>query len=267
MIGSDTTYFSLDASEWKSDSLIESREKVYVIITDREMSDISGGPGIAKHRSTDNRAIFVRVSYLPVVEERFAGSPYLFDEPVVGTLTDHRGTDFTNIRFNYDLYKDVLVTHKDGRAVMLEPRHVKAFSFYDPGLDEKRYFENALSLPVESEELDQQSYFEILYAGPTTLFRKLSRDVYKKMDPNIQRAVLNDGTYTFSPIEEQLYLQKNDRLISIKAKRSSLLDALSEREEELLRIVRREGLKLNKIEDIRRLLSNYDQLNGMEDSG
>ncbi len=235
------------------------RIKIYVISTATDLDNIPGNDSTRIVRGRRNREFLVRVDHSPAVKETFRGSPYLYAAISSAALTDRSGETYERVPLRYDLYKDRLEYLKEGRPVTLNPSDVPAFVFLDSLTGQPRRFRNGFE-PPDDLELHRTSYFEVLYDGPTKLLRHLRKVPFNQVDGSPHNAILNKGVYTFSSIEEELFLLKNGVIIPVKPRRSQLLNALQRREEELIDFIKNNNIDTGSPAGIKQLLLHYDQL-------
>lgn len=235
------------------------RTKVYVISTASDLDAIPPGDSIRIVRGKRSKEFLLKVDHSPAVAESFKGSPYLYVTARPGTLTNRNGDTYEQVPLRYDLYKDCLEYSKEGRPVILDPADVRGFLFMDSLTGQPRLFQNGFEPPAGF-NLGKRSYYEVLYDGPTKLLRHLKKEPFNKVDGSPHNAVLHKGTYVFSTVMEEYFLLKQSRMVPIKARRSQVLGALKDQEEQLLDFIKTNNIDVGDPEGIKKVLFRYDQL-------
>ncbi len=191
------------------------------------MTDINGRP-------------FVEVKYTDI-----EGSPYLNPEWSVGFAKAKVNNKIHELkRVRYNIYKDELEYDVAGSYFRLSDQ-ITEFSCGDGT------FRNGFA---NIESLTDRNFYQIVYDGNTKLLKRIvARVATEKLygSASETKRFLKD---------EALFVQKKGILTRLKKDKKAILELLADKQTALEAFVKEQKLKLNKEEDIVKILEKYDGL-------
>ena len=173
------------------------------------------------------------------------GSPYLSENWVSGLVISNKGKRYEYKKLRYDAYKDELEYERGGSIYRLSAE-ISGFELAD---DKGTVFRNGF--PAIDRQTEK-SFYQVLYDGNTPLLKRIRSSIEEEK-------LYNSATITKRFVtDETFYLFKNKTLVRIKKDKKSILAQLEDKRPHLEKFIKDQDLKLSNIEDIERLLEEYD---------
>ena len=182
--------------------------------------------------------------------EDIAGSPYLEDDFIEGTIIRNDGTTYEKIPLRYNGYDDhIEFRDKNGLTLFLDnPEEFKEIK-----IEGKKFIYYNL---VNSKQ-KVQGYFELLEGSKTQLLKKYSIKI-KDPEPAKAYRAPTPASFVSKPIcyfilqnENQLFEIRNDK---------NIIELLNDKNNEMQRFIKKNKLKVKKEEDLKQIVAYYNSL-------
>lgn len=179
------------------------------------------------------------------------GSPYLFENWAIGTVTTVDKSVKRDVQLKYDEIDDILLMKNDEGKVVTFTQPVAEFSITDPTSGKIRVFKSQFA---PSKANTQNSFFEVIYDGKVKLIKKN----HKVISENKQYS----GATSKTIVDAVKYyiVNLNASPLSVKPDAKSIAEVLNNKQEELTSYAKSEKLNLKKEPDLVKLLTYYDSL-------
>jgi len=177
----------------------------------------------------------------------FKGSAYLYDDWKVGNVYDTKGKAFERVEINFNGYSNEIEIKKGDKYI---------------NLDQKWY----LKIEVEDKEgiriyhrgihdFFKDKFVEVIHQGTSLM-------LVKKFRVGVTEKEINDVGKTIKikrfERKEDYYFIKNGKLQNIKFKKKSIIKYLGHKKE-LERYIKDNKLKLNRLNDLKKVLTFYEE--------
>lgn len=180
--------------------------------------------------------------------EEIEGTPYLFDDWIVGTITDNSGKTYTDVLLKYDIYKERVEYSDQGKIYEVSNSMYKKFTLNIISQEingiKKLSFTNEDVIPG----FPKNSYVQVLLEGQTILYKKHKTFFLQE----------NVTSYGSTMVKKQFqpkvfyFIKTGDKLIEVKISRSALLEIFPEHSGYI------KANKFKKEEDLVRLIENIN---------
>lgn len=185
-----------------------------------------------------------------LTEQNISGSPYLEDEFTTGTVYTSDKKKFENVLLRYNIYNDDLEFQTPNKRVLAmdKPETIELADF---GQYKMTY------LSYASGNKQNKGFFKILQEGKASL--------YAKPDVLFQKAVESDG---IKPEKPAMFVSKPDiyfiRIGTNPAQKvgnkKELAALLGDHKSEIATYIKKNKVKVNKADQLKKLLNYYNSL-------
>lgn len=185
----------------------------------------------------------------PAIETKFSGvegTPYWDDNFVKAeTKSRQNGKWYQYPKARFDCYKHELEYEQSpAKLLRLGASQINEFK-----LDEVIF---RCGFPAAA-EWDSRHFYQVLYDGNVKLLKKIHTKIVTETEFG---AVVKASKFVR---EEHYYLLKNETMIRLKLKKSSILEALSDKEPQIVGFVKANNLGYSSENDLKRIVELYNQ--------
>lgn len=185
------------------------------------------------------------------------GSPYLFDEWHTGSVALNNGKLFDSLLLKYNVKDDDVYFKNADDSPMAFKDGVRSFTLIDDN-KKSHIFRNGYA---NAPGITDRSYLEIIAAGKVQFLKKESKSIVdtKEYGSGVtERRFMQSAKY-------YLYIDPEDKtgkgkMILVKKDQKSILNALKDKEEELIDYIQKNALNLKNEEDIVKTINYYNTL-------
>jgi len=180
------------------------------------------------------------------------GSPYLYDDWMIGDIFLDNGRGIKNVMIKFDVYAHrVLVYHENlKRVVLIEKQHTAEFILRVSG--EERRFRKLMEVNSKSKVFDG-CYFEVLSEGEISLLKLNYRDVYPINNPN--KIFIDEFTD-----EENYMVFVNNDYKQIRLSRNYFFHNYPEYKDQLRKYIRKNKLKVRTEKDFVKAINYLNEI-------
>jgi hypothetical protein len=193
----------------------------------------------------------MRLSELPVKKGETVGSYYIDEEWHNANIELTTDEIIENYQVKINIKDKNIEIQTEEEILLLDLAKVANLEWENNGIIES--FTN-FSSSVNGAEL---GFTQILYNGDTKLF---SKPTLVLLPANYNTAVAAGSNYDKYVIEKKLYLFKNNSLVLVKNNKSSVLKALSDKEEAIKTYIKVNKIKFKELSDLVLVLDYYNQI-------
>ncbi len=153
----------------------------------------------------------------------------------------------------YNLQDDLVQFQSDNRVETFTARKVVFFEIFDQTV---RNFRSFFSLPYAmTGQYKGQVFFELLGEGKVTM---LSRE---SLETRSYSSYYTYGTYSRLVLVDKFFLLKQDlTIIPLASKKSDILSAMSDREDQVAKFAKENRLNYERKNDVIRMVAYYNSL-------
>ncbi|MDB5240238.1 MAG: hypothetical protein JWP57_863 [Spirosoma sp.] len=191
--------------------------------------------------------------------EGLRGTPYFLTDWTKGQIEMVAGLNYTNVPLKFNAYQQQLVllrTWAGNDSILIDASQVKKFTLNSS--DGQTYLFKRFPLAKTGDQTLISSYFLVLYEGKTALLKRITK-TFRQADYKNPYSI--DVRYDSFRDAFSYYLLKSDQtLTKLKLSGKSIIDALSDRQDELKAFVKQENLNFRTENDAILLLKRYDSL-------
>ncbi|HOI48357.1 MAG TPA: hypothetical protein PK167_03575 [Prolixibacteraceae bacterium] len=210
------------------------------------------------NRASLDRFGSVGVSTIQTFDNRYEGvkgSPLLFDDWKKGAIILEGDEKAYKVDLNFDCQNNqILFRDQEGKTQAFRSEFIRSFLISDETAPDKAWFFVKDNLSRKKEPL----FLQVVYNGKTRLYQHLRKEL-KRAD--YQRAYSPDRRYDEFVWVNQLFLVKPDGTTEkIALNKRSVLSALSDKSNEISHFISKNGLKLEKVDELAAILAYYDTL-------
>lgn len=180
------------------------------------------------------------------------GSPYLYADWAVGTITLNNGTIYQGINIMYDQVKDVvLFKTQDGKVKeLIEPVQEFKINFITNNQATEKTFRKGFT----GEGVSPDAFLEVLADGKAVLLKRTSKKIFDRK--NYSSATINREVQ----VSEDYYVASGNKLVKVKKSKNSLLSVMPEKSDYLVTYIKSNGLNLRNDSDMAKLVAYYNSL-------
>lgn len=191
--------------------------------------------------------------------EGLKGTPYFLTDWLKGQIEMTTGKNYTNVPLKFNAYKQQLILLRTGSgsdSIIIDANQVKRFTLIST--DGQPYLFERLPTAKTNDQALKDGYFLVLYEGKSALLKRIAK-TFKPAD--YKNPYANDVRYDAYQNAFSYYLLKPDQtLTKIKLSEKSIIDALSDRKDELKAFSKQENLTFKTDNDAVLLVKKYDSL-------
>ena len=186
------------------------------------------------------------------------GSPYMFDEWVIGTLMGKTGELIADVLINYNAYTDRFESKKDDQLIELDSKlYIRAEIL--PEKNPELKLERKIILQKGS-HYDINGFAQLMYFGEgIMLIKKLSVTLTTNKIQNVGKTI---EVKRFGKLRTY-YLVINGQIHTIKLKKKDFLKVIG-KNKQLEEYVENNKLFYSKEEDIIQMLEKYEQISNQD---
>lgn len=177
------------------------------------------------------------------------GSPYLFDNWKPGIINLRDGNTIQGLSYRYNVQRNEMqFLYNNKEYAIGDPD-----SIMDINLDGKRF----IFAQLYQNSIIVRSFYEVLTEGKVSLLIKY----YIEVVPASYNVSFGTGNPNEQMYVKQRYCLKVDnKVVTLDKKGKELLNALSDKKEELAAYIKKEDISIKKKEGILKILSYYNSL-------
>jgi hypothetical protein len=184
----------------------------------------------------DFRLVNGRIYSQPYLKAK--GHPFFQDIHWTSGSVTVNGKTFSGLQLNYDIFKDQLIFMDETiegykRIILLNKNQVTSFTIEDHSFIKLE--------PSDSNNITESQYFEFLYDGEISLFKKWNKEFESHATQENPNGVFLDTKTT-------RYLMKNNDLYKVPD-RIALLKVCEDRKEEMKKYIRKNRIDVRKAPD------------------
>ncbi|MBN2891597.1 MAG: hypothetical protein JXL97_07010 [Bacteroidales bacterium] len=193
---------------------------------------------------------------LPKQKTAPKGSVYLVDDWMKGTIVLKDSSYFEDIKYKYNFRSKYLeILDKTDSVQVLFFAKVD-WMYYETNKG-SQVFENCTNFVLEHPELGDCEFVQIMAFGRATLIDKLTMEM---IESNYNAALDAGETSDTYYIKHTYYILKDGELIRIAKNKGSILNALSEKKDQLKSYIKTNKLKMKEPENIAKVVEFYNSL-------
>ena len=181
----------------------------------------------------------------------FKGSPYFFDDFVIGNITDKEGVVYENLMLNYNGYEKEFEARRGNKFIIVDDKIIKTVELFPKGKEALSYvFNKNYSATINAKYiilLFQQKKLKLLKAMEVDL-NEVTIETPGKTQVN--KRFMRRNTY---------YISENGQFQKIRLKKKNLIQVL-DHPKEVEKYIKKEKLKFNSEEELIQLMKFYSNL-------
>ena len=193
-----------------------------------------------------------RVSGKPYTDKQYTeiqGSPFLLPDWSNGVIYLKNGSKIEKYLLQLDAYAGLLLFKYNDQPLIVQ-NEVKEFVLQPAG-SEPYLFRNGYK-PLDKNTAT--TWYQVLQDGPVSLLKQVKKTLGEKTEYGSATK-----TQTFV-VSESWYIAKADgSLVKIKKDKSTLLDALSDKKDQLNNFIEKEKLRVKSEEDMKAVVKAYNE--------
>lgn len=177
-------------------------------------------------------------------------SPYLFQDWALATLVGTRGEETRDVQINYNGYNQEFEILAKGKHITLDTDPYKEIKIISSDGKEEFFFKRGLHKKYAFK------FAQVIYNGEQVKFlEEFFADISDKKVENVGKTIVMQRFMKKS----YYFILQNDELIRIKRKKKDFIKVLGHKSA-LEKFIKKNKLKLNNTEDIKKLLTYYESL-------
>lgn len=186
------------------------------------------------------------------IDVNIAGTPYLYDEFIAGTIVTTDSLLYNNIPLRFNIYNDEMEFRLNpGNEIRIigNPRNFLVFSINENVFNYLTFIENNRS---------QQGYFEVLNQGNCLV---LVRRKVVLADREEVKAYSDAKPARFEKMPDQYFLKFGNKLPGeVRLRRRSIVDAFDDKRQEINDFIKQERLPFRNVDNLVKVADYYNRL-------
>lgn len=181
-----------------------------------------------------------------------AGSPYLFDDWVNGTVYYKNGRVVNQFKLKLDVCRHYPLMEFKGQTFAPQVSSITSFVLYPKNSKDSMVFRKGF--PAIG-TYNTETFYEVLSTGKTTLLHFLERAIIE------HKELLSSGNKKFFEDQDQYFLLSNGQMLQLVTDdKEKLAKQFPDHEAALLKYMNDEQLKMRSAEDFKKFVVKYNEL-------
>ncbi len=193
---------------------------------------------------------------LPKQKTEPKGSVYMVDDWMNGTILLKDSSYISGYPFKYNMRSKYLEIKDDTDSIKVL-YFAKVDLIFSQTVFGNEIYENCTNYIMQFPEFSDCEFVQVLAFGHATLLDKLTLEM---IEANYNTAVDAGETSDTYFVKHNYYIIKNNQLIKIKKSKSSIVKALSDKEEEVKNYIKLNKLNLRETQNIVSVVKFYNSL-------
>lgn len=181
-----------------------------------------------------------------------AGSPYLFNDWVNGTVYYKNGRVVTQFKLKLDVCRHYPLMEFKGQSFAPQVGSITSFVLYPKNSKDSMVFRKGF--PATG-TYNTETFYEVMSTGKASLLHILERAIVEHKD------LLSSGNKKFFEDQDQYFILTNGTMIQlIMDDKEKLAKQFPDQEAALLKFMNDEQLKMRTAEDFKKFAAKYNEL-------